>query len=387
MKILIINNLYKPYARGGGERVVELIVDEFRRLGHEIIIITTKPCRASSVESFDSKNKVYYLNSKYYNLVKIPLFLRLFWHVFDMFNFVNYFKINSILQKEKCDLVLTHNLKGVGLLATHAIRKNKIKNIHTLHDIQLFYPSGLMMYGKEKRVDSLLAKIYSKVNSLLIDSPRVVVSPSQWLLDEHLKRGFFKNSGCIVLPNPVILRETKEIIEREGNKTIFNLLYVGQIENHKGVSFLVDAFNSLSRDDFNLHIVGDGSEIESIKSRAAQNNKIFFYGRKSASEVEELMCMADCLMVPSLCYENSPTVIYEAASVNLPVIAARIGGITELVRKIGGILFVPGDAPDLIKKIQWAKANQELLKKIIKIHKIKKMAIEEYAKKLSCYFS
>ena len=43
MKICLINNLYKPFNRGGAEKVAETIVDGLIKAGHEVFIISTKP--------------------------------------------------------------------------------------------------------------------------------------------------------------------------------------------------------------------------------------------------------------------------------------------------------------------------------------------------------
>lgn len=132
-------------------------------------------------------------------------------------------------------------------------------------------------------------------------------------------------------------------------------LYVGQLEPHKGVEFLVETFLKFS-DERNfkagLTIVGSGSRLEEIKKIVGDNKKIKILGRKNPGEIEELMLNADCLIVPSLCYENSPTVIYEAIAAQLPVIASRIGGITELMAAAGGLLIEPGNQEELLKQLK-----------------------------------
>jgi len=43
MKIVLINNLYPPYAVGGAERVVEEQAKQLLAEGKEVVIITSKP--------------------------------------------------------------------------------------------------------------------------------------------------------------------------------------------------------------------------------------------------------------------------------------------------------------------------------------------------------
>ena len=70
------------------------------------------------------------------------------------------------------------------------------------------------------------------------------------------------------------------------------------------------------------------------------------------------------LIVPSLCYENSPVVIFEAMGQGLPVLASNIGGIPEIIKKNGGFLFEPGNEKELITKLQEIKNSPQLLEAI-----------------------
>lgn len=356
MKICLINNLYKPYARGGAEKIVEITAEEFLKQGHEVVVISTKPDQLRIMNhELRIKNGMsnYLIPSLYFKLNKISSGLRFFWHIFDMFDFGSFFVVRGILKKEKADLVITHNLKGVGYLIPLAIKSLSLKHFHALHDIQLLHPSGLMIYGKEKKIDNLSARIYSFFCHLLFGSPAVIISPSKWLLDEHIKRGFFKNSKQQILPNPVnseimtVFKESRERKTEAVDKHFFRFLYVGQIEAHKGIIFLIKAFKNLTHKDCELILAGDGTKMEEIKNLTKSLNNIKILGRKNSKEIKELMLSSDCLIVPSLCYENSPTVIYEAIASGLPAIASNIGGIPELINN-PKLLFSPNNESDLI---------------------------------------
>jgi glycosyltransferase involved in cell wall biosynthesis len=347
MKIIVINNLYAPWVRGGAERIAEKTVEGLEKAGHEVFVISTAP-KESRTE------KIYYLPSIFYNLDKYPLWQRFFWHLWDIFNFSNAEKIKKILREFKPDLVITNNLQGVGFLVPGLLRQMKVRHIHTLHDIQLLHPSGLMMLGKEKNVNAVSAKIYQLIIRFLFGSPAVVISSSRWLLAEHEKRGFFAESEKNVLPNYSLRKKTAPVADSKSTGGNFKFLYVGLLENHKGVKFLVETFLKFweKNSSAELTIVGSGSQLEELKQIAGDKKEIKILGRKSEEEVWELMSSADCFIMPSLCYENSPTVIYEAIAAQLPVIGAKIGGITELLEAAGGLLFTPGNINDLEEKMQ-----------------------------------
>ncbi len=61
------------------------------------------------------------------------------------------------------------------------------------------------------------------------------------------------------------------------------------------------------------------------------------------------MARSDAVILPSLCYENSPTVLYESFQSGVPVIASCIGGIPErVIDGENGLLFEPGSVDALV---------------------------------------
>ncbi len=395
MKVIIINNLYKPYARGGAEKVVETIVNGLEKAGHEILVVSTKPWRTlqSSRDCHaplrSARNDNYYPWNiiSYYNLQKLPKFIRPLWHLINIFNIQSHFKIKSMLKREKPDIIMTHNLMGVGFLTPLAIRRADVKPasaklrrgkyIHTLHDIQLLHPSGLMNVNEEQKVDSIFARVYQWINKKLFASPDVVIFPSQWLMDEHVKRGFFNDSKKVVLRNPVqFSRDCHAPLRSARNDNDnFIFLYVGQIEKHKGIGILLESFASI-KNLCELWIIGEGYESQEfkVKSQKLGLDNIKFLEKKSSEEVKELMQQANCLVVPSLCYENSPTVIFEARAVGLPVIASNIGGILEILAE--EFLFKAGDRESLTKKMQWIIDNYKNI--TLAKSKLNNYNVEEY---------
>lgn len=362
MKVCIINNLYHPYQKGGAERIAEVTAQEFSKQGHQVFVVTTKPpFNKEKNQSFF----VYYLRSWYYHLNKTPLFLRLVWHIWDIFNLKNYMLLKGILERERPDVVVTHNLKGIGMLSFRAIKKTRGIHIHTLHDIQLLHPSGLLIFGQEGKIDKIWARLYNFVNREIIGSPSLVVSPSSWLVDIHHKRNFFPDSRKEVVPNPIsfIGASTPETRHKED---VFYFLYVGQLERHKGIIFLIQAFKEYQKrfqdDRAKLIITGEGPQFKKAY-KISHPNQIIFTGKKTKEQVRNIMERSHCLVIPSFCYENSPTVIYEAINAELPIIASNLGGIPELSKKGAAKLFPPGDQEKLISALSNMRNNYSFFEK------------------------
>lgn len=344
MKIGLINNLYKPYQRGGAERIVELLKNELQSLGHTVFIISTR----DKIKKADEEAGVYYLPSLYSKLNELSFAKRLFWQINNLFNFKKYYQIKNILKNEQPNLVITHNLMGLGLLTPRLLKKLRIKQIHVLHDIQLLHPSGLMYFGKENIIKSWPAKIYQKITTNLFKEV-IIVSPSKWLLNIHQNCGLFKNNFCQVIANPWTLAKTVSC-KKENN----NFIFIGQLEKHKGLDLFIAAANRFT--NYNFLIIGSGS----ISVTTEKNIKVL--GQKTSEEVSQLLTDSLAVIIPSRCYENSPTVIYEAAAVKTPAIAANLGGIPELIEKFGGLLFEPDNLDSLVMTIEEFLNHKPLLK-------------------------
>lgn len=387
MKICLINNLYAPFARGGAERIVEDLSNGLNRRGYESFVITSRP--------YDSKpeglsgQKIYYLPSLYYNLSKIPYFLRYFWHLYDNFDLANYYRLKRILKKEKPDVVITNNLKGLGMLATIAIRRTCKRHIHILHDIQLLHPSGLMIYGQEHILGSFFAGIYQKINRNYFKKTDAVVSPSEWLLNLHAKSGFFDKAAKKIIrnPMPMIGSDTAEKEFDESRNDILRFLYVGQLEEHKGIKLLLGAYQTIMQSHPGksfLTIIGDGKLRPFVEEACCNTESLAYLGKKDRAEVLREMSGSDLLIVPSVCYENSPTVMHEAASVGLSMLASRLGGMAELALELGAMVFEPASQADLEKKLTEIIIDSAMIAKLKKTDKLdlKRFSIERYLERL-----
>jgi len=348
MNIGLIHNLYGQYSRGGAETAVKLMAGDFQKSGHQVFIITTRPENSKNTEPTTAEN-IYYLSSNFYNLNRHSLLYRSFWQIGNIFAFKKAGKIKKILQSEKPDLVITHNLMGLGFMIPSTLRKLNIHHEHFLHDVQLIHPSGLIIFGQERKIDSLSAKSYQALTRVLFASPAKIISPSRWLLDIHKQRGFFKDSELEIRP---FIWPGSGTQTRPRNNRAKNFLFIGQIEEQKGIFLLIGAFKKINRPELTLTIAirGGGSSLGKARAEAEDDARIKILGPLSYEETQKVMETSDCLIVPSLCYENSPTTIYGAQAAGLSVIASRIGGIPELAKE-DDKLFTPGDENDLIEKI------------------------------------
>jgi glycosyltransferase involved in cell wall biosynthesis len=113
------------------------------------------------------------------------------------------------------------------------------------------------------------------------------------------------------------------------------VLYVGRLEDHKGVGILLSAFaRALAENTYlRLVIAGDGPLRPRVEVVAANADcRVSYLGRLSGDDVLRAYLAADLLVLPSL-FEPWGLVVNEAMACGLPVIVSdRVGCADDLVR-------------------------------------------------------
>lgn len=384
MKLCVITSLYPPYSRGGAEVVVEKIVNGLVRQGNPVVLVTLG--RRPGIERTGNLTiyRVRPLNIfSFLDIQQWSTWVRLLWHPLDMLNISSYRQVSKILRMEKPDAVCTHNLKGIGYLIPLAIRRVGIRHIHTVHDVQLSRPSGLILVGQEKPF-VILDKVYEKICRRLFGDPTWVVSPSQWLLTYYRRLGFFYHSQHLVLPNPVEFKKIEKTGAGERPAGI-TFLFAGQLESAKGIRLLLDACQDLPTTGWRLLIVGGGSLGTEVKQRIAGDKRFEFVGRVDRQRMPEMYRQADITVVPSLCYENSPAVISESLVANVPVVAADIGGIGEMVKdNVNGFTFAAGNTENLTTVLRHFIEHPERIDELKKncFVSVREHSLDRYLKRL-----
>ena len=144
--------------------------------------------------------------------------------------------------------------------------------------------------------------------------------------------------------------------------------FVGSIVWHKGVHVLLDAMRRLPRDGWTLSIFGSPevspAYVASLKKKA-DGLPIVFEGVFEHGGAADVLAEIDVLVVPSIWLENSPLVIHEAFMVGVPVVAARIGGISDLVRHgENGLLYEPQSAAALADVLKGLLADRGRVRRL-----------------------
>jgi glycosyltransferase involved in cell wall biosynthesis len=127
-------------------------------------------------------------------------------------------------------------------------------------------------------------------------------------------------------------------------------LFLGRLSRDKGVDVLLDAWSSTMGQ---LLIVGDGECRAELEAHAIRHgDSVRFLGRQPREQCMKLLTNARALVVASRWYETFGLVVVEAYAHGVPVVAPALGVFPDLVEEgRTGLLFSPGDANDLRRKL------------------------------------
>jgi glycosyltransferase involved in cell wall biosynthesis len=367
MKICLISNLYPPNVLGGAEVSVKKVSEELVKKGHEVIVITT-PFSENDVEIINGV-KIYQV--KPLNLYEIyhhpnqSMLLKPLWHIIDLWNPYDERIIENILKTENPDVVHIHNFKGLSLSSFAPAKSLKIPLVFTAHDYSLVCMRANLLNssGEICKNPSALCKIYNQIQKHLAKNKvDLLISPSQFVINKLKSNGLFKDVKSKKIPLGIELKDNEKF-EKDYSQT--NILYVGNLGEHKGVHILLKAFRKIENRNIRLDIVGKGLCSEKLKSMSENDNRIKFHDFLEGKELIKMYQQANLTVVPSIWYDNSPMVIYESFSCRTPVIGSKIGGIPELIEDgFNGYLFEAGNVNELQLLLENLIDSPETLKKL-----------------------
>jgi glycosyltransferase involved in cell wall biosynthesis len=126
------------------------------------------------------------------------------------------------------------------------------------------------------------------------------------------------------------------------------LLFVGDVVRDKGVGVLLQAYAEM-RSSVSLVLIG--RQVEDFSENLPSN--VLFLQSLPHEAVMSAWSRCSIALMPSLCLDACPTVTMEAMMMGRPIVASRIGGLSDIVLDgETGFLVPPGDWPVLQRAIQ-----------------------------------
>jgi glycosyltransferase involved in cell wall biosynthesis len=170
------------------------------------------------------------------------------------------------------------------------------------------------------------------------------------------------------------------------------ILFVGHPFYLKGVDLLIEAFTRLAPDypEWELKLLGHFPEQHIVDAHIKNHPRIKVCKPVFYNEIPAHIAECTVFVLPSRT-EAMGRVLIEAAAAEKARIGANIEGIPTVINdNEDGLLFEPGNAADLEKKLRLLLSNEQLrnqLAKAAKIRAINDFSEDNYIKNLSDFFS
>jgi glycosyltransferase involved in cell wall biosynthesis len=205
--------------------------------------------------------------------------------------------------------------------------------------------------GCNTRRPSRLAALYRNTQRLnaWLPGATAIICGSRYMADRYLESGIpIERIEVIPLPATVTGGPLRESAPAESV-----VLFAGRLAPEKGVSYLLKAFSLLSGRP-RLLVCGTGPDLEALQSLARSlgiSDSVTFLG--DCNSMSAFYRGASVVAIPSTWPEPFGLVGPEAMAHGVPVVAFRVGGISEwLSDGNGGYLVEPKDIVGMAARIQ-----------------------------------
>lgn len=142
----------------------------------------------------------------------------------------------------------------------------------------------------------------------------------------------------------------------DGNPDSTLLLYVGRLSDEKQIEHIRPTLEQLP--NTRLALVGDGPARAQLEQYYA-DLPVKFMGYLRGERLSQAYASADIFVFPSR-LETFGLVVIEAMASGLPVVAARVGGVGDMVSEgVNGYTFESGDRAALLEGARKIASNQE----------------------------
>ncbi len=322
----IVGVFLNPEIRTGGHRRYLEFFQAASEKGHNVSIILNSKLDYK----FDGLNEVRLNNTYKKNITPYSI------------QFKNFLKSNREILTEQitdCDYVVIHG-------ETHLFAGIFIKNLFNSKLLFALRSNGVvesqmkMAESGNSFLDKIKLKLselkYRKFENIINKNSDIMAFQSNFDKDSLLSRVKPNRASSVVISGNIGGDWfDMDLRDKNSSDKIENLIFVGAINQRKGISYLIKAFIDLTNNGYklNLTILGVGDLEDEMKKLLFDANlldRVNFMGR--VSDPLKYVAKSDLMVVPSV-FDSFPDVILESQHVGTQVIAARSGGMPDMLEK------------------------------------------------------
>lgn len=343
MRILMISWEYPPVMVGGLGIHVKNLVYELTQLGHEVTVVTRAPDAAGG-----ETREIHDEMRNGIRVVSVPL-------TPFAIDFTEDLMAWTLLMGTAMTRAIHHLLAGTGpceklgawqpdlvhghdwLVAVPAVAcadECDIPLVGTFHATEAGRNSGWLSHPLNRQVHSAEWWFANSCDRLIACSDSMV----QEVTDAFGRADTGSPGLCDIhlIPNGIDLTGWADTRPPARSTSAPHLVYFGRLEWEKGVHDILSSLPLLRRRYPGIHatIAGKGMKEDWLKSEQRRHQlrgAVHFAGHLSGESLRELLNQADLAVLPSR-YEPFGIVALEAAAAGIPIVAAKTGGLVNIVK-------------------------------------------------------
>lgn len=318
MRLLLLNYELPPLGGGGGHATYHTSLALAER-GHEVDIITA---RYGGLPRYHTESGV-----RIYRVIS----LRRGIHKCGVGGAASYIvcalpRLRTLLRSRSYDLCHYYFSLPTGVLSFYSHAVERVPYVVSLRG------SDVPGYDGTKPHVQGLHRLLAGVNRSIWSRAGAVIANSDSLRRQALSDNTPRN-GIGVIPNGIDIDRFSAALAGRPERSTVRLLCVCRLVARKAVDVLLEAMALLADEDIMLEIVGTGELEHQLRDQARalrQVGRVQFAGYVSQEDLPAHYRAADIFVLPSLA-ESFSMALLEAMACGLPVVAARSGGIPEIV--------------------------------------------------------
>ena len=298
-------------------------------------------------------------------------------------------RFESALDRSRAGAAVFHNIHPVGSPALyHAAIQRGLPVIQFLHNFRPFSVGGTLQVKGRLTPDALYGSYWKEVcagawQDSIVKSALFAVmlkalhrsgwlkSVKAWIAVSDFMRQKLVATGALPAARVHTLRHAwnampqPPVVEDAGY-----YLFIGRLAETKGVIPLLDAWDELhkrlGKNTPLLHIAGEGPLNTVVQQRLRTNPYIGQLGHIGGETKREALRRCRAVIVPSTWWEPLGLVVYEAYDYRKPVLAAKSGGLCEIVQHgVTGLQHEPGDVQGIVHDVLAMEATPATARLVI----------------------
>lgn len=282
-----------------------------------------------------------------------------------IFSLKTYKEVKKLIDENDIDVVHVHNtLPLISPSIYYAARTKKVPVVQTIHNFRLLCPGATFTRCGEICEDCVSKGLEQSLKHKCYRNSISQTFIMYTMLKLHRIIGTYNKINYITLTEfnkqklSILVKDKSKIHvkpnfvekrEQVKRKLEDYFVYIGRLDDIKGINFLVEAWKNIDK-NINLYIIGTGPEEEKLKHIISENrlNNVKLLGFMKREDAFKVIEKSRAIIIPSKWYEGFPMTIVESFSLGVPVIGSKLGNIESIIEDgRSGLLFTANSEESL----------------------------------------